>query len=178
MENNATERANLRRFVIRLVGNETLADDIVQEALLRAHRTDAGFSGRSNRRTWLAAIALNVTRDHYRRASVRLEQAVTDEEKLAELPSAEDTEHSLMEQEMAMCITAHLMALPDRQREVLALHDIQGADHAEVAAVLGISEGNARVLLHRARAALKARLSDHCHLSFGSDAIPCVPLEK
>ena len=61
MENNATERANLRRFVIRLVGNETLADDIVQEALLRAHRGDAGFSGRSNRRTWLAAIALNLS---------------------------------------------------------------------------------------------------------------------
>ncbi|MEJ2125819.1 MAG: RNA polymerase sigma factor [Alphaproteobacteria bacterium] len=101
MENDATERANLRRFVIRLVGNETLADDIVQEALLRAHRTDAGFSGRSNRQTWLAAIALNVTRDHYRRASVRLEGAVTDEEKLAEQPSTEDTEHALMEQEMA-----------------------------------------------------------------------------
>jgi RNA polymerase sigma-70 factor (ECF subfamily) len=44
--------------------------------------------------------------------------------------------------------------------------------------VLGISEGNARVLLHRAREALRARLRDHCHLSFGSDTIPCAPLEK
>ncbi len=178
MENDAIERANLRRFVMRLVGNVSLADDIVQEALLRAHRADASFSGRSNRGTWLATIALNVTRDHYRRASVRLERAVTDEERLAELPSTEDTEQALMEREMAVCITAHLMALPDRQREVLALHDIEGANHAEVAAVLGISEGNARVLLHRARAALRARLREHCRLSFGSDAIPCVPLEK
>ncbi|MEJ2229423.1 MAG: RNA polymerase sigma factor [Alphaproteobacteria bacterium] len=151
MENDATERTNLRRFVIRLVGNETLSDDIVQEALLRAHRTDVGFSGRSSRRTWLAAIALNVTRDYYRRASVRLEQAVTDEEKLAEQPSTEDTEHALMEQEMAMCITAHLMALPDRQREVLALHDIEGADHAEVAAVLGAICHSAATPFHACR---------------------------
>jgi DNA-directed RNA polymerase specialized sigma24 family protein len=43
------------------------------------------------------------------------------------------------------------MALPDRQREVLTLHDIGGAGHAEVAETLGISEGNARVPLHRAR---------------------------
>ena len=178
MENGATERANLRRFVIRLVGNDTLADDIVQEALLRAHRANAGFSGRANRQTWLAAIALNVTRDHFRRASTRLEGAVADEEALARMPSGEDTEHTLMEHEMGVCITAHLMALPDRQREVLALHDIEGADHAEVAAALGIGEGSARVLLHRARAALRARLREHCHLSFGGDAIPCVPLEK
>jgi RNA polymerase sigma-70 factor (ECF subfamily) len=178
MENNATELAYLRRFVVRLVGNETLADDIVQETLLRAHRANASFSGQSKRETWLAAIALNVTRDHYRRASAWLEQAVIDEERLAELPSTDDTEHALMEQEMAVCVTAHLMALPDRQREVLALHDIKGADHAEMATVLGISEGNARVLLHRAREALRTRLREHCHLSFGSDTIPCAPLEK
>lgn len=178
MESDTTERSNLRRFVIRLVGDETLADDIVQEAMLRAHRTTAGFSGRSSRQTWLAAIALNVTRDHYRRASTRLEGAMADEKELAEIPSVEDTEHALMEHEMGACITTHMMTLPDRQREVLALHDIEGADHAEVAATLGISEGNARVLLHRARVALRARLRKHCLLSFGGDAIPCVPLER
>lgn len=178
MGNSATERANLRRFVIRLVGDGTLADDIVQEALLRAHRASAGFSERANRRTWLAVIALNVTRDHFRRASTRLEGAVADVGTLAGAPSTGDAEHTLMEHEMGACITAHLMALPERQREVLALHDMEGADHAEVAAVLGISEGNARVLLHRARAALRTRLSEHCRLSFGSDAIPCMPLEK
>lgn len=78
---------------------------------------------------------------------------------------------------MGACITAHLMALPDRLREVLALHDIEGASHGEIAAALGIGDGHARVLLHRARAALRARLREHCYLSFSGDPIPCVPLE-
>lgn len=178
MEDDATELTKLRRFVIRLVGNDALADDIVQETLLRAHRAKPGFEGRANHQTWLAAIALNVTRDHFRRASTQMEATATDDEALAELPSMEDAEHALMEHEMGACITAHLLALPDRQRGVLALHDIEGADHAEIASALGISEGHARVLLHRARAALRARLHEHCQLSFGNDAIPCVPREK
>ena len=177
MENGAPERENLRKFVSRLVGNDTLADDIVQETLLRAHRARAGFEGRANRQTWLAAIALNVTRDHFRRAPVGMEKDAAGDEVLAQIPSTEDTEHALMEHEMGACITAHLMALPDRLREVLALHDIEGASHSEIASALGISEGHARVLLHRARAALRARLREHCRLLFGGDPIPCVPLE-
>ena len=177
MENGALERETLRRFVGRLVGNDTLADDIVQETLLRAHRGKAGFEGRANRQTWLAAIALNVTRDHFRRAPVRMEENAAGDEVLAQIPSTEDAEHALMEHEMGACITAHLMALPDRQREVLALHDIEGANHSEIALALEIGEGYARVLLHRARAALRARLREHCRLSFGGDPIPCVPLE-
>ena len=177
MEDGAQERETLRRFVSRLVGNDTLADDIVQETLLRAHRGKARFEGRANRQTWLAAIALNVTRDHFRRIPARIEQEAAGDEVLAQIPSPDDTEHALMEHEMGACITAHLLALPDRQREVLALHDIEGANHSEIASALGIGEGHARVLLHRARAALRSRLRQHCRLSFGGDPIPCVPLE-
>ena len=86
MENGAPERENLRKFVSRLVGNDTLADDIVQETLLRAHRARAGFEGRANRQTWLAAIALNVTRDHFRRAPVGMEKDAAGDEVLARSP--------------------------------------------------------------------------------------------
>jgi RNA polymerase sigma-70 factor (ECF subfamily) len=142
---------------------------------LRACRAQAGFQGRANFGTWLAAIALNVARDHFRHPATWAEE-VTDEDALARLPCGEDTELPLMEREMGACITTHLMALPDRQRQVLALHDMGGADHAEPAQILGITEGHARVALHRARAALRARLRRHCHLSFGSDFIPCTPI--
>jgi RNA polymerase sigma-70 factor (ECF subfamily) len=101
-----------------------------------------------------------------------------DDHALAEIPCDADAEHALLEQEMGACIAAHLMKLPGRQRQILALHDMNDASHAEIAEVLGVSEENARVLLHRARIALRARLRQNCQLSFGRDAIPCAPIEK
>jgi RNA polymerase sigma-70 factor, ECF subfamily len=174
----AAHRADLHRFVVRMVGNADLAEDIVQETLLRAITSRAEFAGRSRPTTWLSAIALNVLRDHYRRPATRSE-VEADEAALAELPSDDDDAVlALMKEEMGACITAHLMALPDRQREVLALHDLGGASHSEVAEALGVGEGNARVLLHRARAALRERLGRHCQLDIGRDAVPCLPREE
>lgn len=171
----AAYRSDLRRFVLRAVGNPDLAEDIVQETLLRAVSAKAGFAGRSQPLTWLSAIALNVLRDHYRRPATRGEVAL-DSESLAAIPAEdEDVVLRLQKAEMGSCITAHLMALPDRQREVLVLHDMGGASHAEVARVLGLGEGNARVLLHRARAALRDRLGRHCRLDLGRDSVPCTP---
>lgn len=170
----AAHRANLRRFVVSVVGNSDLAEDIVQETLLRAMTSAAGFAGRSRPMTWLSAIALNVLRDHYRRPALRNEVAA-DQTALDGLPSDDDIVLALMQDEMGACIADHLTALPDRQREVLTLHDIGGASHAEVAKVLGIGEGNARVLLHRARAALRERLGRHCRIDLGRDAVPCTP---
>lgn len=171
----AAYRADLRRFVLRLTGNADLADDIVQDTLVRALTSPAGFSGRAKPLTWLSAIALNVLRDHYRRPATRTETEL-DEESLAALPGeGEDADMVLMQGEMGACITTHVMALPERLRDVLILHDMAEADHGEVALALGISEGNARVLLHRARGALRGRLAGQCRLDFGRDAIPCTP---
>ncbi len=173
----AEERANLQRFVIRLVGDGALADDIVQETLLRAHRSRSSFQGRAKLGTWLAVIAVNVARDHFRLQAAQREVAI-DDQALAEIPCDADAERALLEQEMGACIAAHLMKSPERQRQVLALHDMNDAHHAEIAEVLGSSEENARVLLHRARIALRARLRQNCRLSFGHDAIPCAPVER
>ena len=67
----AEERANLQRFAIRMVGDGALADDIVQETLLRAHRSRSSFQGRAKLGTWFAAIAVNVARDHFRRQAAQ-----------------------------------------------------------------------------------------------------------
>ncbi len=79
-----------------------------------------------------------------------------------------------MQKEMATCIGRYVLQLPERQLEAVALHDMGGLGHAEIALHLGISEGNARVLLHRGRAALRRILEEHCVLSF-DDSIPCEP---
>ena len=65
-----------------------------------------------------------------------------------------------MAEELAECLTKALAGLPERQRAVLELKEFQQRDNAEIAVTLGLSEGNVRVLLHRARVQLYAAI-DH-----------------
>lgn len=169
----ADERETVRAFILKLVGNPALADDLVQEALLRAHRSTGEFKGDASRKSWLHVIALNVVRDHFR-ATARRPQLVSDPEALLMLRDDTSLEDELLHQEMASCIRQYVLRLPERQRDVVALHDIAGLTHGEVSAALGISEGNSRILLHRGRAALRLLLEENCLLCF-DDEVPCQP---
>lgn len=164
----------VRGFVHRLVGNEAVAEDLTQETFLRAQRSSGAYRGEASERSWLCAIALNLVRDHFR-AAKRTPATTTDGAVLERVPSDENIEQDLLKAEMSACIGGYLRQLPRAQYDVLALHDMGGLSHAEIAAVLGISTANARVLLHRGRAALRKILETHCVLSFGDDAIPCEP---
>ncbi len=84
-----------------------------------------------------------------------------------------DVELGTLKKEMSGCIGEYLIRLPQPQREVVALHDMAGLTHKEIAAQLDLSEANARVLLHRGRAAFRKILEEHCVLTLGEDAIPC-----
>jgi RNA polymerase sigma-70 factor (ECF subfamily) len=166
----ADHRPLVRSFIMRHVGDETLAEDLAQETFLRAQRTDHPHRGEASQRSWLCAIALNVIRDHYRAAG-RL--AATDPAPVQEVASEEDGERALLESEMASCIGEFMLQLPQSQYQVLALHEMAGLTHGEIGAVLDISEANSRVLLHRGRAALRALLRQNCELRFDADGIPC-----
>lgn len=167
------EREFVRRFVLKLVGDPSLADDLVQETLLRAHKSEAGFKGEASRKTWLCTIALNATRDYFRTAA-RAPKQVSDPDLLLALRSDEALEDDLLQREMDACIRRYVLRIPERQRDVAALHDIAGFTHREVSSALGISQSNSRVLLHRGRAALKLLLEENCVLCF-DDSIPCQP---
>ena len=167
------EREFVRAFVLKLIGDPSLADDLVQETLLRAHKSRAGFKGDAPRTTWLCTIALNVVRDHFRAAARRPTQ-VAGEKVFLVLRKSEALEDDLIQREMDSCIRRYVLRLPERQRDVVALHDIAGFTHREVSSALGISESNSRILLHRGRAALKHLLEENCVLCF-DDSIPCQP---
>lgn len=166
-------RDALVRFIKRVVGDGALAEDIAQESLLRAEQKRASYRGQASVRTWLFAVALNACRDHFR-ASARSAQHVVDFAAAERLPADVDLEQTLAQTEMGTCISAYLFQLPERQRAVVALHDMGELDHEEIGRLLGISEVNARVLLHRGRAALRTLLEKHCVLAF-DDSIPCEP---
>ena len=169
----ASERETVRAFILKLVGDPALADDLVQEALLKAHRSAAGFKGDASRKSWLHVIALNVVRDHFR-ATARRPQQVSDPEALLALRDDTALEEDLLQREMASCIRQYILRLPERQRDVVALHDIAGLTHGEVASALDISESNSRMLLHRGRSALRLLLEESCLLCF-DDPVPCQP---
>lgn len=169
--NPARHRTAVRAFVLRLVGDEALADDLTQEAYVRAHKTEAQLRETSSEKSWLFSIALNAVRDHYR-ASQRTPETAPDPAILDRLPAGEEPEHALLEAEMSSCIVEYVMRLPDQQRDVVALHDMAGLKHAEIGCVLGVSDTNSRVLLHRGRVALRKLLESGCVLTPG-DSIPC-----
>jgi RNA polymerase sigma-70 factor (ECF subfamily) len=172
----AQHRDAVLGFIWRMVGERDLAEDLTQETLLRAEQKRASFRGQASPGTWLFAIALNACRDHFR-AKARNAQRSVDLAPAERLPANVDLEQALAQTEMGSCITGYLFQLPERQREIVALHDMGGLDHQEISRLLGISEPNARVLLHRGRTALRKLLEKHCVLAF-DDAVPCEPRRK
>jgi RNA polymerase sigma-70 factor (ECF subfamily) len=167
----AVHRPVVRGLVLRHVGDEALAEDLTQEAYLRAQSTGSAHRGEASERSWLCAIALNVVRDHFR-ALRRAPDTTSDAVVVEQVASSEGVEAPLLESEMAVCIGEFLVQLPSPQHEVVALHDLAGLTHSEIAAVLEISVANSRVLLHRGRGALREILKQNCVLSFG-EAVPC-----
>lgn len=173
VDDRTANRDAVRRFLVSITGDSTLADDLTQETFLRAEGARARYRGDASVKTWLFSIALNLARDHFRAAARR--GVATDLKAAEDLPSAElGAELAAMQKEMSTCIGRYVLQLPGQQREAVALHDIGGLDHAQIARHLGISEANARVRLHRGRAALRQILEENCILSF-DDRIPCEP---
>jgi RNA polymerase sigma-70 factor (ECF subfamily) len=173
----AFHRPLVRAFVLRHVGDEALADDLTQETFLRVERSSSTHRGEASVRSWLCAIALNLIRDHFR-ATGRVPAATSAPQALDAVDPGEDGEHALLESEMATCVGEFLFQLPRPQQDVLALHDMAGLTHLEIAGVLGVSVANSRVLLHRGRAALRKILEQNCTLSFDGEGIPCERKEE
>ena len=168
----AKHRDAVKGFVLRLVRDEALAEDLAQETFMRAQRAIETRRGEASDRSWLCAIALNLIRDHFR-AAKRRPLPVSNPELVEHAASNIDTEQAVMKAEMSACIAEYVLELPKSQYEVVVLHDTAELPHDEIAALLGISVANSRVLLHRGRAALRHILEQHCVLSLDGDAIPC-----
>jgi len=162
-------------MVMPLVGME-LAEDVVQEAWIKALTAVSRFEGRARLRTWLAQIALNTARSRRRSQSreVSLEEWGRDPgsplvDRFAENGHWKDPpgawhhgtpEELLTEEELRECIEKHLQRLPPDQQTVLRLREFESLELAEIGAITELSEGNVRVLLHRARQKLHAMI-DH-----------------
>jgi len=157
------------RLALGVLRDPSSAEDIVQETFLSAITHLDRFEGRSSLGTWLYRVAYNASIDRLRRrtdeplppdepeedpqtgATVPLPKAIVD--------WTASPERWLSDGEVAAEIDRAIAVLPQSLRVVFLLRDIEGLSTEETAEALGVSEGAAKVRLHRARLALRERLS-------------------
>lgn len=158
----------LLRLARTMVPSTAVAEEVVQETWLGLVRGIDSFESRSSLRTWLFRILVNRARSagarEYRSMPVdpgTLGERFTSSGAWAAppVPWVEETEQRIDAAHLSARVRHHLRRLPDGQRQVVLLRDVEGLPSDEVCAVLGISEGNQRVLLHRGRAQVRRLLA-------------------
>lgn len=139
----------LFQLVLRLLrGNEFDAEDVIQEVWIRAVESVSGFRWEAELRSWLAGIALNLCRGLFRRKDRNWMEIVSEP-----VDPVSDRPDERLDLERA------LAALPDGYRAVLVLHDVEGYKHAEIARMLGTTEGTSKSQLFRARRTMRSLLA-------------------
>jgi RNA polymerase sigma factor (sigma-70 family) len=137
-------------------GDKALAEDMVQEAFVRAWNKLDLFRGESKFGTWLHRLTVNVVLSDRRIRVKRLqrEQAMDDDVERT-LTGARDVYAGLRAD-----LETAIAGLPERARTVLVLYDIEGYQHREIAEMTGMAVGSSKAQLHRARKLVREALSD------------------
>lgn len=170
----------MRRLARTFVRTDALADDVVQETWLAVLGGIDRFQERSSLKTWIFRILVNRARTRAVREARQVPfsslAADGDQERPAVDPSAFDRDGSwtappsqleiepetqLLARELRGRLAEVVDSLPEQQRTVILLRDVAGLDGPEVAEALGVSEGNQRVILHRARARVRDGLAEY-----------------
>jgi RNA polymerase sigma-70 factor (ECF subfamily) len=141
----------------RLTGSEEDARDVVQDAYLRAYRALPSFRGDAQVTTWLYRITANCAATHLGRRRRHQHEPLDLVVEAADPAPASDPADRAVATDLRTTLEAAIAELPPRLRAVLVLRDVYDLPHDAIAAELGISETAAKVRLHRARRALKAR---------------------
>lgn len=143
--------------VWRLAGGQAArADDLVQEAFIRAWQALPGFRFESAFSTWLHRLAVNTALMDIRSRS-KAEAQEADDSTLESMPAHDTAGHHTGDR---IDLERAVATLPERARAVLVLHDIEGWKHGEIAEELGMAVGSSKAQLHRARNLLRMRLGE------------------
>ncbi len=148
---------NLARWLTR---NPQDAEDVVQDAYLRAFRFFGGFHG-GNARTWLLKIVRNTSYTWLHQNRAQRSATAFDEQLHTDTAESENPETSLLRKADSRLLNQALDELPPEFREVLVLLELEGLSYKEIAEVMGIPIGTVMSRLARARHRLRESLSSH-----------------
>ena len=160
-------------IAVRIVGSEEDAEDVAQEAFVRAYRALPRFRGDSKFSSWLYRIATNRALTHLKRRGRRADTVDIESGSHVEAAVVDDgrgeeasPELHVRDEEFRRAVRAAVLELPEQYRVVVTLFYLEERSYKEVVATLGIPMGTLKTHLHRARALLRDILTKH-HLESG-----------
>lgn len=159
---------NLRMFVAfarKRLGDHHLAEDVVQDSLIKALAADRHPKTDEETTTWFYRILRRSIIDVYRKQGAR--RRALDNLEIPETPNEED------ERELCKCFHRLLPLVPEQYRELLNEVDLKGKDPEVVSTKLGLTRNNLTVRLHRARKHLRKALSQNCGACSVHGCIDC-----
>lgn len=142
---------------LRMMRNQTDAEDLAQEVFVQLYRKLGSFRGESAFTTWLHRLTVNQVLMHFRKRGVRLEQTTEEGETPVQVERGTEDFRTMKIVDRIALDTA-IAQLPPGYRLVFTLHDIEGHEHAEIAKMLGRSVGTSKSQLHKARMKLRSLL--------------------
>ena len=151
-------------LALRMTGNPQDAEDMAQEAFLKAYRSLPEFRGESKFSVWLYRIVSNVCTDHLRRQSRRPASSLTAEDEEGDavqwdVPDESQSPERVLEQKLTReAVQKGLAALPEEQRQILLLREIRGLSYEEIGEILSLEPGTVKSRIFRARKRLCAFL--------------------
>ena len=170
--------SRVRGFILGLVKNEAVADDLVQETFIRIQKSLDDLRDPAKMTSWVFRIAHNLCQDHFRRSR----EVPIDEEAISESNNhlgEKDLQKEIEQQEMGACVQDKVKMLPESLRSVVLLFDTMDLSQREVAEILGITVENVKVRLHRARRRLKEILQEECTFEVDErNVLVCEPSTK
>lgn len=152
----------LYAVVLRFLGDSREAEDVTQEAFLRAWRSIGGFKGRSQFYTWLYRIGLNEAKRRAARRRPPVGLTSLDDDRAAEVADwSEAPETRAAKGELHEALEHAVSALDPDYRAPLILRDVEGLSTREAAEVMGIGEAAFKSRLHRARLAVREAIEHY-----------------
>ena len=167
------------KLAMGLAGNDKDAEEITQEAFIRAFRYYHTFSRESSFFTWIYRITLNVAHDFLKQRTkppinVLIEDLGYPIEQIIDPDPANDPETVVLANELRFkCLHCFTECLPPRQRQVFCLVLILGLSYKETAEILDCSLGVVKVTLHRGKSRVVGYLEDRCQLVKKSNPCNC-----
>jgi len=148
-----THESRIYGLCLRMVADPARAEDLTQEAFIRAWQKLHSFRGRSAFSTWLYRLTVNVALADIRSRGRRQDEiTATDELHAVADPQPRKQPNTRIDLERAIA------ALPSQARLVFVLHDVEGYRHHEIGEIMGIAVGTSKAHLHRARRILREAL--------------------
>ncbi|MFZ6874568.1 RNA polymerase sigma factor RpoE [Undibacterium sp. Di27W] len=155
----------LMRLVSRLVYDHAEAEDVVQEAFIKAYRALPNFRGESAFYTWLYRIGVNTAKNHLvtqgRRAPTSTDADVDEAESFVDAEGLRDIntpESLLASKQIAETVNSAMSTLPEELRNAITLREIEGLSYDEIAEVMLCPIGTVRSRIFRAREAIAEKL--------------------